>query len=187
MIDTLAGIFGIVSGIVLALAAALAYFIQRARYLREIRPDLRLTIAENATLKRDPHGDYFFTVTFRVSNRSEATADRVQIEAIPVEFGTALRHGGRRLLPGEHTSLSFWSSMRATEPYVDLAFTVAYTSLRDAMNFIVSPLTLGRPRFKRMVSALFVVAGQVPTDKQTGELRLEKESYTLNTEVFVQH
>lgn len=65
--------FGIITGIVLAVAATLAFLIQRARYLREIEPDLELSWPTNIRISQLSHSlkqFWAFYIDIEVENKS---------------------------------------------------------------------------------------------------------------------
>lgn len=71
-------------GIVLALAALLAYLIQRARYLKETEPDLELIWPENIRLSQMQHtlkNFWSLYIDLEVVNQSKNHADDLQWEA----------------------------------------------------------------------------------------------------------
>ena len=89
-LDWLVAIFTISSGLVLALAAVLAYLVHRARYLRETDPDLQVTWTGKVTfpppagelhpLSEDLRKGWTFWIELRVENRSQTPGQRLRME-----------------------------------------------------------------------------------------------------------
>ena len=182
MDSLLANIFTITTGFVLAAAAALAFLVQRARYLREIRPDLRVLnlhpMRVEPPLRPDPE-KAAFSFRLEFENRSAGIAEDLQIAGRIIRFThdrkpetvhelAVLRLGfpQARLLPDQRFSVDLVATLprdkSVPQETIRAAVQVTYTVPRDAMTIIISPRTWGRPRFTRHVQAHWTYEGQEP-------------------------
>ena len=161
LLALLTSIFTISTGLILAMGAVYAYFLQRARYLRDIEPDLRFM---NEFRVREQYGDSI-SIDFEVTNESSNTGEMVRVSAVVDEidddgsFTTleprlpifADKHS-RRLLPRRSMTDHFvFLSSKKSGAY-RAKFDLTYVSPREWIVFLVKPWPPFRMKYWRTAS-----------------------------------
>ncbi len=163
LLDWLTVAFTISTGFVIAAAALVAYALQRARYLRDIAPDIRFGRTFRIYPIIQPTG---FQISFAISNRSDRNvAEKVKITAMVSQPGgppdssivvaaeiapgteewVAFHFGGSTVPTISTTSPGRVSTPRA------LKLTVDYRSPWEFLLFLVNFFS-GRARYHREAS-----------------------------------
>ncbi|MDA0263499.1 MAG: hypothetical protein O3A93_05075 [Chloroflexi bacterium] len=158
-LDWLVALFTVSSGLVLAFAAVFAYAVQRARYLRDIAPDLRLAEIPNfpALISDVPN----WIVRYELQNVSaDANAEDVYVR-FNLRYGVGhsadLEFGLGRLFAGSPLNFSTHFSSRNVMlaihevphpmPSGALTINVSYSTPRELVLFLLHPLGMGRKRY----------------------------------------
>jgi len=150
VIDWLVAAFTISTGIVLALAAAFAFLLQRARFLRDIEPDLRITDASKIIVLpgRDisDSDSVRLRIELEVQNASKNTAERLsstQDATIGIQSSTSpltvvhLPYFNKsievqeRLLPGRSLPISVYIELSASRLEIESQWLEMETPLQD--------------------------------------------------------
>lgn len=165
------------TGFVLAFFAILAYAVQRARYLRDIEPDLRVTYVNVSSMP--------FGVVCVIENHSEV--NRAENVAIAIDINLLkLRVRGRgsasRVLSKDNISiaLDFDGSVSDLRPALDssdlferegaLRLVMKYSTPSELLLFILNPWGLTRKRYRRKYSGDVPEFGQLTW--RPGNLRI---------------
>ena len=177
-LDITVAVFTITTGVVLAAAGSLAYIVQRARYRREVEPDLDIahTWVDNEGVVCRPR-ELSFTLVVRVHNDSALRAHDLHVTADVSPSVTTREPGvwllskgsrdrlagsrGRELGPGReielHTTVVWEAPEAATEAQIARAIAglqlhgrvfVSYRGAADVAHLIMTPLR-GRFRHER--------------------------------------
>ena len=163
----LVAIFTISTGLVIALAALFAYAVQRARYLRDIAPELRLERPPSfpALVTESPNWNVRCDL---VNSSADNDAEDVNVSyrlqyALGQSFASQINLG--RVLAGTHINfgLPFSSESLLTavnrsddsKPPGVLEIKVTYFTPREFVLFLLHPLGLGRKRYVRSFQVMW--------------------------------
>ena len=165
------------TGLVLALAALLAYAVQRARYLREIQPDLRLT-GQPSTSELDPTHPRFL-VRISVENSSPLnTAESIAISGAltfePMPAPITSQTEISRLLPGHEQNVTLvfernleinFDGMLGEDLDAELILQVQFSPPREFVLFLLHPWSFGRKTYTRAIIVNWLWHGWADADR----------------------